>query len=85
MVAAAELKRSRVLVSEVRGRLDVVPRAAAAVEGDEVVAVLIVLSIHLGQPSGVFDTTKIVVSNRELVGIIACNARRSSHIDAEVQ
>jgi len=66
----------------VHSGLVVVTRAAAAVERAEVVAVLIVLSDHLGQLSHVLDTTKSVVS--ELAIMIGCNARQRNEIDAEV-
>ena len=69
-------------MSMVHSGLVVVTRAAAAVERAEVVAVLIVLSDHLGQLSHVLDTTKSVVS--ELAIMIGCNARQRNEIDAEV-
>ena len=68
----------------VHSGLVVVTRTAAAVERAEVVVVLIVLSVHLGQLSDVLDRTKLVVGNRELVDIIAWNARQRNEIDAEV-
>ena len=70
--------------SMVHSGLVVVTRTAAAVERAEVVVVLIVLSVHLGQLSDVLDRTKLVVGNRELVDIIAWNARQRNEIDAEV-